>query len=84
MFNASVGSQLAFNAELSCLHSLPEHELQEESRDLEEEQEAAGRSERRSDYTLTFERFGHKAPEQASHPPLRSSCMNHVNAYSTF
>lgn len=30
---------------LSCLHSLPEHELQEESRDLEEEQKAAGRSE---------------------------------------
>lgn len=25
-----------------CLHSLPEHELQEESRNLEEEQETAG------------------------------------------
>lgn len=29
---------------VSLLRSLPEHELQEESRDLEEEQEAAGMS----------------------------------------
>lgn len=36
---------VAFNTELSCLHSIPEHELKEESRDLEEEQEAAGRFE---------------------------------------
>ena len=35
-----------FNSVLRSLHSLPEHELQEESRDLEEEQEAAGTSER--------------------------------------
>lgn len=34
------------------LHSLSEHELQEESRDLEEEPEAAGTSEQRWDQTL--------------------------------
>lgn len=36
------GSDLLCNRRWFCVHSLPEHELQKESRDVEEEQKATG------------------------------------------
>lgn len=50
--SVGIGRVIAFNTELSCKYSIPEHELQEESRDLEEEQETAGMSEHIYYYTL--------------------------------
>lgn len=52
-----VKDEEGFNTELLCVHSFSEYELQEESRDLEEEQEATGGSEQRDNYTLAAIRF---------------------------